>query len=89
MAKDQVLKHTINDKTRSIVKIVEVPLDTDFQEPDGYILKDIYNTEVSGSERFYAVLVKIQEVMQGQVSRMPARNLPTNLKKNVKKSEKK
>lgn len=83
-----VLKHTINDKTRSIVKVVEMPLNEDFIEPDGYILKDIYNAEnKEGGDRFYAVLVKIQEVMQGQISRMPATK-PVDLKEK-RTSEKK
>lgn len=80
-APDQkVLKHTVNDKTRSIVKVVEVPLNEDYQEPDGYILKELYHDTINGEVKFFAILVKIQEVMQGNVERMPARNKPTNLK---------
>lgn len=87
---NEPLTHKINGNVRSIVKVVEIPQGEDFQEPDGYLLKDIYNAENNeGGDRFYAVLVKIQQPLQGNVTRMPAReNAPVNLEKAKKKSKK-
>lgn len=87
---NEPLTHKINGNVRSIIKVVEIPVDTDFQEPDGYLLKDIYNAEnKSGGDRFYAVMVKIQQPLQGNVSRMPAQQPPVNLKKTPSKPSKK
>lgn len=86
---NEPLTHKINGNVRSIIKVVEIPQGEDFQEPDGYILKDIYNAEnKDGGDRFYAVMVKIQQPLQGNVSRMPATKndpkAPVNLKKDKK-----
>lgn len=46
-------------KPRAIIKVVEIPFNEDYQEPEGYILKDIHNSD--SSEKFYGILVKVQE----------------------------
>ena len=43
---------------KAVIRIVRIPLDEDYQEPEGYVLKDIHNSD--SSESFYGVLVKIQ-----------------------------
>ncbi len=43
---------------KAILKVVELPLNEEYQEPEGWILKDIHNSD--NTEKFYGVLVKIQ-----------------------------
>lgn len=44
---------------KAVIKIVEIPFNEDFTEPEGYILKDIHNSD--SSDKFYGILVKIQD----------------------------
>lgn len=62
-------------KPQAVIKVVKIPMDEDYTEPEGYIIKDIYNSEVNGSEQFYAILVKIQERPTEGIRKSPVVNL--------------
>lgn len=42
---------------KAVIKVVRIPLDEEYTEPEGWVLKDIHNSD--SSESFYGVLVKI------------------------------
>jgi len=60
---------------QAVIKIVNIPMDEDYTEPNGWIIKDIYNSEVNGSEKFYAILVKVQDRPTAGIRKSPVVNL--------------
>ena len=45
-------------KPQAIIKVVEIGLDTEYTEPDGWVLKEIHSVDVAEG-KFFGVLVKI------------------------------
>lgn len=71
MAKDQVApeNETLNPdepvkvedapkKPQAVIKVVEIALDTEYTEPEGWVLKEIHSVDVE-SGKFFGVLVKV------------------------------
>lgn len=48
-------------KPQAVIKVVAIPLDEEYVEPEGWILKEIHSVDVSEG-KFFGVLVKIQEM---------------------------
>lgn len=62
-------------KPQAVIKVVRIEIDKEFQEPEGWILKDIHNSD--SEEKFYGVLVKIQDYPKPPGMRV---GKPVNLK---------
>lgn len=62
----------VPEKPQATIKVIEIPLNEDYTEPKGYILKEIHSVDVE-SGKFFGVLVKIQEAPKPPVK-------PVNLK---------
>ena len=45
-------------KPQAVIKVVAIPLDTEYVEPDGWVLKEIHSVDVAEG-KFFGVLVKI------------------------------
>ena len=69
MAKDQAKPEEVNTnepvkveeapkKPQAVIKVVEIALDTEYTEPEGWVLKEIHSVDVE-SGKFFGVLVKI------------------------------
>lgn len=69
MAKDQAKNEDINvdepvkveetpKKPQAVIKVVAIELDTEYTEPDGWVLKEIHSVDVAEG-KFFGVLVKI------------------------------
>ena len=44
---------------KATIKVVRIELEKEFTEPEGWILKDIHNSD--SEEKFYGILVKVLE----------------------------
>jgi hypothetical protein len=45
-------------KPQAVIKVVAIELDTEYTEPDGWVLKEIHSVDVAEG-KFFGVLVKI------------------------------
>lgn len=45
-------------KPQAVIKVVTIEVDTEYVEPEGWVLKEIHSVDVE-SGRFFGVLVKI------------------------------
>lgn len=45
-------------KPQAVIKVVAIPLDTEYVEPDDWVLKEIHSVDVAEG-KFFGVLVKI------------------------------
>ncbi len=45
-------------KPQAVIKVVAIPLDTEYVEPEGWVLKEIHSVDVAEG-KFFGVLVKI------------------------------
>lgn len=45
-------------KPQAVIKVVAIELDTEYVEPDGWVLKEIHSVDVAEG-KFFGVLVKI------------------------------
>jgi len=48
------------EKPQAVIKVVSIPLDVEYTEPDGWVLKEIHSVDVEAG-KFFGVLVKILE----------------------------
>ena len=64
-------------KPQAVIKVVEIEVDKEYTEPEGWLLKEIHSVDVA-SGKFFGVLVKIQEMPKPAGMRMGPR---VNLKK--------
>lgn len=56
-AEEQVAPETPK-KPQAIIKVVAIELDTEYTEPEGWVLKEIHSVDVADG-KFFGVLVKI------------------------------
>lgn len=61
----------------AIIKVVEVPIGVEFEEPTGWILREVQNVDVD-SGKFFGILVKILPDPKPPVEK---NKKPVNLKK--------
>lgn len=45
-------------KPQAVIKVVEIALDTEYTEPEGWVLKEIHSVDVEQG-KFFGVLVKV------------------------------
>lgn len=62
---------------KAVIKVVSIDVDTEYHEPDGWILKEIHSVDVE-SGKFFGVLVKIQS--QPEPASRTRMSEPVNLK---------
>lgn len=48
----------LTKKPQAVIKVVAIELDTEYTEPDGWVLKEIHSVDVADG-KFFGVLVKI------------------------------
>ncbi len=53
-------------KPQAIIKVVEIALDTEYTEPEGWVLKEIHSVDVAEG-KFFGVLVKILDYSSPKV----------------------
>lgn len=81
------------DQTKPTLKIIPVEIDTPFQTPDGFTMRDIHQTEAGGELRFFAVCIKMPpkpEPKPAPAPKQPPVNLDAkNMPKKPEKAPKK
>ena len=60
VAEEQVAPEAVEapKKPQAVIKVVAIELDTEYTEPDGWVLKEIHSVDVAEG-KFFGVLVKI------------------------------